>query len=56
MACAPVFAGDVLPIPPSGVIGTDDAMLSPEYWVAPLLVDEKLSYAAAMTSLVSIRP
>ena len=34
MACAPVFAGDVLPIPPSGVIGTDDAMLSPEYWVA----------------------
>lgn len=34
IACAPVVAGDVLPIPPSGVIGTDDAMLSPEYWVA----------------------
>jgi len=34
MVCAPVFAGDVLPIPPSGVIGTDEAMLSPEYWVA----------------------
>ena len=34
MACAPVVAGDVLPIPPSGVIGTDDAMLSPDYWVA----------------------
>lgn len=33
LACAPAFAGDVLPIPPSGVIGTTDAMLSPEYWV-----------------------
>lgn len=34
LVCAPAFAGDVLPIPPSGVIGTNDAMLSPEYWVA----------------------
>lgn len=34
LACAPVFAGDLLPIPPSGVIGTDDAMLSPDGWVA----------------------
>lgn len=34
LTCAPAFAGDVLPIPPSGVIGTNDAMLSPEYWVA----------------------
>jgi len=34
LVCVPVVAGDVLPIPPSGVIGTDDAMLSPQYWVA----------------------
>ncbi|MBT2116109.1 SH3 domain-containing protein [Dyella sp. LX-66] len=42
MACAPVFAGDVLPIPPSGVIGTDDAMLSPEYWVARAAAPEQV--------------
>ena len=34
LACAPTFAGDMLPIPPSGVIGTNDAMLAPEYWIS----------------------
>lgn len=35
VACAPAFCLDAtLPIPPSGVIGVEEAMLSPEYWVA----------------------
>ena len=42
LVCAPVVAGDVLPIPPSGVIGTDDAMFSPEYWVARASETDKL--------------
>lgn len=37
LACTHAFAQNAtLPIPPSGVIGVQEAMLSPDYWIAKL--------------------
>jgi hypothetical protein len=37
LACTYAFAQNAaLPMPPSGVIGVQDAMLSPDYWIAKL--------------------
>ncbi|WP_266157496.1 SH3 domain-containing protein [Dyella silvatica] len=48
LTCAPAFCLDTtLPIPANGVIGTDEAMLSPEYWVAKSPAPNKLILDAA---------
>jgi hypothetical protein len=61
LACAPAFAGNVLPIPPSGVIGTNDAMLSPDYWIARVdapdrIVLDKTAVDALNARLVASDP
>jgi cell wall-associated NlpC family hydrolase len=46
VAYAPAFCLDkTLPIPPSGVIGIEEAMLSPDYWVAKAPSPDKLIFS-----------
>lgn len=46
--CSLAFTKDAtLPIPPSGVIGTDEAMLSPEYWIAKAPSPDSVLMSAA---------
>ena len=54
--CAPVFCrDDVLPIPPSGVIGTQDAMLVPEYWIAKAPMPDQLILTRAQIDAQNAR-
>ena len=54
-ACAPARAVDVLPIPPSGVIGTNDAMLSPDYWVARAVAPDRVILDKAAIDALNAR-
>ncbi|MFC4765082.1 C40 family peptidase [Dyella koreensis] len=56
MACAPAFSLErTLPIPPSGVIGVQEAMLSPDYWVARAPAADKLIWDKAQIDAQNAR-
>lgn len=56
LACAPAMAQDKpLPVPPSGVIGTQEAMLSPDYWIAKVPAPDQLILSKAQLDAQNAR-
>lgn len=56
LACTHAFSYDAtLPIPPSGVIGVQENMLTPDYWIAKLPSPNKLLMEPAQIDAQNIR-
>ena len=59
MLCAAATASaneaSTLAIPPSGVIGVDQAMLNPEYWIARTLAPNKMLLSPQQIAAINAR-